>query len=116
MKVDGGKKLAEKFHSMSQKVYTEQEQELLQAGMVVERAAKQNAPVDTGRLRASISTRMTKEAKSIIIEVGTNVKYAPYVEFGSSRNPAQPYLFPAFVENKQKVLKMLADAMRRGTK
>jgi HK97 gp10 family phage protein len=28
--------------------------------------------------------------------VGSNVDYAPFVEFGTSRQAAQPYLRPAF--------------------
>lgn len=40
-------------------------------------------PVDTGRLRASITKEVrTKERQCII---GTNVKYAPYVEFGTGK-------------------------------
>jgi HK97 gp10 family phage protein len=116
MKVEGGKELANKFKSMGKKIYTEQEQSLLQAGMVVERSAKQKAPVDTGRLRSSIATRLNSSKDTVVVEVGTNVEYAPYVEFGSSRSPAKPFLLPAFTENKAKVLKMVADAMKRGTK
>ena len=62
------------------------------AAMEVERNAKINCPVDTGILRGSISA---EEKDPLFFEVGTNVEYAAYVEFGTSRMAAQPYLEPA---------------------
>jgi HK97 gp10 family phage protein len=48
-------------------------------------------PVDTGRLRDSIS----KEADGMHVTVGPRgVEYASYVEYGTSRSPAQPYVRP----------------------
>lgn len=64
---------------------------LTQIGLMMERYAKDICPVDTGRLRASITT--DHDDTSVI--VGTNVEYAPYVEFGTSRQRAQPYLKPS---------------------
>ena len=54
--------------------------------------AKQLCPVDTGRLRNSITHQQYDESTEII---GTNVEYAPYVELGTKRQKAQPYLRPA---------------------
>lgn len=61
----------------------------------VESGAKQRAPVDTGRLRSSITWRMEEDSKGLAAIVGTNVEYATYVELGTSRMSAQPYLVPA---------------------
>lgn len=47
----------------------------------VERTAKQRAPVDTGTLRKSIGYRDTGELQ---YAVGSSVKYAPHVEFGTA--------------------------------
>lgn len=62
----------------------------------VERAAKRMCPVDTGRLRASI-TRSEPERRGdvVAVKIGTNVEYAPHVELGTSRARAQPFLRPA---------------------
>lgn len=60
-------------------------------GLQGEKHAKALCPVDTGNLRNSI-THTTDEDSAYI---GTNVEYAPYVEFGTSRQKAQPYLRPA---------------------
>lgn len=50
-------------------------------GFQIEREAKSNAPVDTGRLRASITTEVLERQGIPMVKVGTNVEYAPYVEF-----------------------------------
>ena len=52
---------------------------LEEACLVVENAAKSKVPVDTGNLRSSI-THDVDEDEGV---VGTNVEYAPYVEFGT---------------------------------
>lgn len=53
----------------------------------VERAAKKNAPVDSGELRADIGTTPLGKAE---YAVGTTKKYAPSVEYGSDPHPITP--------------------------
>lgn len=72
--------------------------ELLRLALKVERRAKRLCPVDTGRLRASITHVLVRSGHGIEARVGTNVDYAVHVEFGTSRAPAQPFLRPALVE------------------
>ena len=72
-------------------------------GMVGEAYAKEECPVDTGTLRNSISHAVDDNTAII----GTNVEYAPYVELGTSKMDAQPYLRPA-VENHIKEYKEIA--------
>ena len=62
-------------------------------GLTAEGYAKKECPVDTGRLRNSITHVVREGEKSVYI--GSNVEYAPYVELGTSRQRAQPYLRPA---------------------
>ena len=40
-------------------------------------------------------------------KVGTDVTYAPYVEFGTIKMPAQPFLFPALEKNKNRIVELL---------
>jgi HK97 gp10 family phage protein len=53
------------------------------ATLIVTRDAKRNAPVDTGRLRASITPEVKQRWLTTQGVVGSNVKYAPYVELGT---------------------------------
>lgn len=48
--------------------------------------------VDTGRLRQSIGVQKVGEGH---YRVGTNVEYAPYLEFGTRRMAARPFMRPA---------------------
>jgi HK97 gp10 family phage protein len=66
------------------------------AGIMVESAAKRLAPVDTGRLRASI-THDSDEDGAV---VGTNVEYAPMQELGTSTQPGTPFLVPGLLGSK----------------
>ena len=50
-------------------------------GLVAERYAKEMCPTDTSRLKNSISHQVDDET----VYVGTNVEYAPYVEFGTGK-------------------------------
>lgn len=54
------------------------------ATLVVVRAARQGASVDTGRLRASIVPEVVQRNTVVTGIVGSNVVYAPYMELGTS--------------------------------
>ncbi len=66
---------------------------LEEVGLVAEGYAKRVCPVDTGRLRNSITHIVDADGKYAVI--GTNVEYAPYVELGTRHQRPQPYLKPA---------------------
>lgn len=66
---------------------------LEEVGLVAEGYAKRACPVDTDRLRNSITHIVDEDGKCVII--GTNVEYAPYVELGTRRQKPQPFLKPA---------------------
>lgn len=62
-------------------------------GLVAEGYAKRLCPVDTGRLRNSITHAIDNGGRYVAI--GTNVEYAPFVELGTSRMDERPFLRPA---------------------
>lgn len=65
-------------------------------GQEVADEMRSRAPVDTGALRGSIK----HEVFGFAVRVGPKVKpqgdrpYAPYVEFGTARMAAQPFVYP----------------------
>lgn len=70
--------------------------EVQRRSIKVERAAKRLSPVDTGRLRSSITrSDVQRRRRSLVVRIGTDVEYAKYVEFGTSKMSAKPYLRPA---------------------
>lgn len=86
-----GDALRELFEAPSGEVARDLQRRALQ----VDRAAKQLCPVDTGRLRSSITNELGQDAEGLVAVIGTNVEYAPYIELGTSKMAAQPFLLPA---------------------
>ena len=74
------------------------EDDLVRVGLRVQSRARSLCPVDTGRLRSSIVMRKGRDGRGFYVEVGTSVNYAPFVEFGTSKQRAQPFLLPAVAE------------------
>lgn len=72
-------------------------------GAEMQAKAQQKAPVDTGYLKRSIGLEFTDGGMSA--EVEPTADYAPYVELGTRFMEAQPYLGPAFNEQKEKFKK-----------
>lgn len=72
-------------------------------GAEMQTKAQQNAPVDTGTLKRSIGLEIT--GGGMTAEVEPTADYAPYVELGTRFMEAQPYLGPAFNEQKEKFKK-----------
>lgn len=72
-------------------------------GAEMQAKAQQNAPVDTGYLKRSIGIENTDGGMAA--EVEPTADYAPYVELGTRFMEAQPYLKPAFDEQKEKFKK-----------
>lgn len=71
------------------------EDALVKVGLQVQSKARSLCPVDTGRLRSSIVMVKGRDGTGFYVEVGTNVSYARFVEFGTSKMRARPFLLPA---------------------
>ena len=77
-------------------------------GLTAEGHAKKETPVDTGRLRNSI----THAVKDKAAYIGTNVEYAPYVEFGSRGRDGKHMLQRAATEHTAEYKRLLEDSMK----
>lgn len=65
-------------------------------GVFVEGEAMERCPVDTGNLKGSINHAVVSENE---VQIGTNVDYGVYVEMGTYKMAAQPFLRPACESN-----------------
>lgn len=87
-------------------------------GLKAESYAKRICPVDTGRLRNSISHATAREGDGYSALIGTkidaNVKYARYVEMGTSRMRAQPYLRPAAKDHTAEYANIIVNELKKG--
>ena len=77
-------------------------------GLTAEGYAKKDTPVDTGRLRNSISHATDDEAEYI----GTNVEYAPYVELGARGRRGVHMLQRAATEHTDEYKRIMEDSMK----
>lgn len=108
--------------------------------LVIEGDARERVPVDIGNLGRSIITKTTQKTQnSVEIATGTNLEYAPYVEYGTgiyaengkgrktpwmyyyvgTKGPEgwrftrgqrhQPYLRPAFDTKKDRVVEVIKE-------
>lgn len=105
--------------------------------------AKRLSVVDTGRLRSSISPAVEVAGKRVLGIVGSNVKYAPFVEMGTKPHypplaalekwanrhgisaylvqraigkrgtKARPFLKPAFEANVQRIINLIGQTVSR---
>ncbi len=60
---------------------------------------------DTGRLRASISNEVDNAAKTA--RVGTNVLYGKFLELGTKKMAARPFLRPTFDKLKAQIMEIM---------
>ena len=110
---------------------------------LVEAAAVENCPVDTGELQQSIHSETPGPADEPGGIVGTNKEYGPYVEMGTglfavngdgrtdvpwryqdakgdwhttSGQKPQPFLGPALRDNMDQVAELIAEGVRKDVK
>ena len=77
-------------------------------GLTAEGHAKKETPVDTGRLRNSIS----HAAEDGSAYIGTNVEYAPYVELGARGRKGVHMLQRAATEHTDEYKRLMEDSMK----
>ena len=95
-----------KHFDMSDSVKRASNRWLHEAGVTVSGSAKQflvkGHGLKTGNLKRSIDYKVTDDECS----VGTNVEYAPYVEYGTARWPTgAAFLRPALRQEKPRLMK-----------
>lgn len=82
----------------------------MQIGMLAEGYAKVLTPVDTGRLRNSITYKYEKSEHAVFI--GTNTEYAPYVEEGHHRYGGKHMLKRAASEHGDEYKAIIEESMK----
>ena len=85
--------------------------------------AKANAPVRTGKLKEGlkISSIKTKEGmKYVLVGVdksdNSKIFYGKFVEFGTTKMSARPFLGPAYEKNKREIVETIKDTLKEGLK
>lgn len=98
-----------KMNGLQAKVHNGATEGLILGGDLIAQRAAGKAPVDTGRLKRSITRgNPFKTANGQAISVGTNVEYAPFQELGTKFMEPHPYLRPAIEESQKEVAVLVA--------
>jgi HK97 gp10 family phage protein len=79
--------------------------QLLQGGLTI---ATSRVPVDTGHLKSTIKVDKTSE---LMGSIDASAEYAGFVERGTSRMRAQPYMAPAFEQIKRDAPEAIRNAV-----
>lgn len=87
-----------------------EERALTGLGIFVVGEATVRTPVKTGNLRGSINHKVNAGQKSV--SVGSPVLYAPYIEKGTSKMSAQPFLTPSVEENESRIKSLVGELMK----
>jgi HK97 gp10 family phage protein len=109
MTVRGGAELQRNLNRLTGAERRRAQQDGLEAGArIVETYAKLLVPVDTGTLKGSI---MVDEVTPVQAVIAPHTDYAEYVEFGTSRMEAQPYMRPALDEHEAEIVQAVRDTV-----
>lgn len=109
----GDKQLKEQIKKEGTKVIPKIKFGLEQFLNSVADVARTIVPVQTGRLQSSIKYEVEEKGERAVEgRVGTNVHYGKYIELGTRKMKAKPYLVPAL----EKVLPQLFEFMKRAIK
>lgn len=84
MKIEGLSRLKAILYAMANKVPQKTKLAVKKAGVNLQTNAKNDAPIDTGKLRQSISLKMSPDGYEAKVSAGgASAPYAPYIEFGT---------------------------------
>lgn len=86
---------------------------VLQYTLLIEGEAKRLAPVDTGRLRASIHHELEHVTNIIVGRVLSGVDYAIHQEFGTVFQAGKAHMRPAFEKYKDAFVRAIIDAIEK---
>lgn len=81
-------------------------------GLQAEGYAKMKCPWATGNLRNSI-THETDDSE-MVERIGSDVEYAAYVEYGTSKTKAQPFLEPAVTDHVDEYKRIAENFLKNG--
>ena len=111
VKVIGAKALINVMKKAEKEVDAQMKKDMLKAVISVEGDAKKIVPIATHNLQTNITHEVKKTTGGWGGRVGSNVHYAPFVEFGTSRMRPQPYLYPALRMNFDFIRKLFGNGV-----
>jgi len=123
IKLDGADEIINKLQRIGTNISRLENKALKNAAEPVVSDAKANTPVRTGNLKRGlkISGIKTKEGiKYVLVGVdksdSSEIFYGKFVEFGTSKMSARPFLGPAYEKNKKEIVEIIKNTLKEGLK
>lgn len=121
IELKGVQEILDKLQEIGANVGKLENQALKKAAEPVLEDAKANVPVDTGKLQEHLDIGDVKKKDGVkYINIGitksdnSKVFYGKFIEFGTTKMAARPFLAPAFERNKDTVENIIADNLKEG--
>jgi HK97 gp10 family phage protein len=112
-------RLAAKFRALPEAAKRAMAEDIESAAGTIERSAKRRAPKDEGGLREGIAVQILDGGMRVIISalrIATRGKLraniAWFVEFGTQKMPARPFLFPAWRASRNRLRRRIRTRVR----
>lgn len=123
LEVKGMQEILDKIEQLGKKAGSIQNQALLKAAQPILGDAVQTTQFNdrSGRLRKGLKISKVKKKGNIrYVLVGidksdnSEIFYGKFIEFGTSKMPARPFLGPAYEKNKGKAMDIIREELRKG--
>ena len=117
LKLEGIEDLITEVEKLGAKGNRIENKALREAGAIVKEAIKQEAPHRTGTLQKSVTASRVKTKDGVKhVEVGPGKEgwYGKFVEFGTVRMKANPFMARAFHNSKENAVEKIAEELRKG--
>ncbi|APF27067.1 bacteriophage HK97-gp10, tail-component family protein [Clostridium sporogenes] len=121
MELDGLDELIRKVQDMGKAGVRVENAALKKAGELIVEEAKNNVPVKTEKLKKGLKVSGVRKKggnKFVLagIQKGDNSKifYGKFLEFGTSKMKARPFMGPAYESKKEEAKEVIKDELRRG--
>lgn len=132
VKVEGLRELGERMKGLTEDMNNRIARSATAAGaVVIRKAAQQKVPVDTGNLRKNVIVKRIPRGEAqltsehiVTVRRGKLTKkqkgsglqdayYGTFVEYGTAKMPAQPFLRPAFDQQKGAATESIKDRIEK---
>lgn len=115
VKLQGMQQLKAQLLELEKKIDKKLKEDALIAGAeIMKEKVKESAPVRTGILKANIIVSDVKNSK---IHIGPDQQgkafYGHFLEFGTSKMSAQPFMGPAFENNQDEAQEKMMEVIKR---
>lgn len=117
MKLEGMENLLSEIEKLGKAGSRIENRALREAGDVVKEAIQKEAPIRTGKLKESINVSRVKNkdgAKHVEVGPDKDVFYSRFVEFGTVKMKANPFMARGYETSKENAMETIEKSLKEG--